>query len=256
MNKGKSNQNKFKKVINIHSINLNLKIYSLYWILIGFTIVLGTFFQIIFYIKPKDINRFILGINFLKIHNFLFPLLFNFLFFFWILYIFYANATLRLEFRRSVFLYLKKLRCCFFFTNITLYILYHFILDRVIFPVRTRTGFKMSKEIIQVMFSGALISHLDYISHEFLTAKINIELMNYISYICHFFHYHNIYIIFWSSWVFCNLTELFISYFICIIYISFIHFCSIDKLFLVLIDFSNHNQKKRNILYGRNDIYY
>ncbi len=53
---------------------------------------------------------------------------------------------------------------------------------------------------------------------------------------------------FWSSWVFNSLTELFTSYLISIFYIIFVHFCSIDDLILILIDFSNNPQKKRNMI--------
>ena len=246
-----------KKIdININYIELEPKIYFLYWILIGFTIIIGFFFKIIFYIDSKNVSKFILGISFLRNHNFIFPLLLNFLFLLWLKYIFKSIKLLNYEYKRSFLLFLKQLKCCYFFTNLTLYILYHLILDHIYLSVISKTGFRLSKNILKVMFSGAIINHIESISNQFYSARINIVLMNYVYYLCYFLLYHNIYIIFWSSWVFNSLTELFSSYLISIFYIIFIHFCSIDDLFLTLIDFSNNQQKKRNMIYGRNEIYY
>jgi hypothetical protein len=97
------------------------------------------------------------------------------------------------------------------------------------------------------MFSGAIINNIESISNEFYSAKINMVLMNYISYFCYFLLYHNIYLILWSSWVFNSLTELFTSHLISIFYIIFVYFCSINDLILILIDFSNNPQKKKEI---------
>ena len=165
------------------------------------------------------------------------------------------SCLLKILLLSYLILYIVNLLVCIL-KNISLYILYHLILDQIYYSVISKTGFRLSKNILKVMFSGAIINNIESISNEFYSAKINIVLMNYVSYFCYFLLYHNIYIIFWSSWIFNSLTELFTSYLISIFYIIFVHFCSIDDLFLTLIDFSNNQQKKRNMIYGRNEIYY
>ena len=246
-----------KKIdININYIELEPKIYFLYWILIGFTIIIGFFLKIIFFIDSKNVSNFILGISFLRNHNFIFPLILNFVFLLWLNYIFRSIKLLNYEHKRSFLLFLKQIRFCYLFTNLTLYILYHLILEQIHYSLISKTGFRLSTNILKVMFSGAIINNIKSISNEFYSAKINIVLMNYISYFCYFLLFHNIYLILWSSWVFNSLTELFTSYLISIFYIIFVHFCLIDDLILKLIDFSNNPQKKRNMIYGRNEIYY
>ena len=60
MREKEKSQSYEKKInININYIELQHRIYFLYWILIGFTIIIVFFFKIIFFIDPKNVSNFI-----------------------------------------------------------------------------------------------------------------------------------------------------------------------------------------------------
>ena len=224
-------------------IFINPSIYLIYCLLNGASIAFGCLFKLLFPMSRESIGKksILTGIPIIRQYFFVLPIILNITFFIWIIYI-YSN-----EREKSFINYMKKRRSCFFFTNLLLLILFFIIYNNVFGEIFRLYGIKLSGHILASILSGGMIVNLHY-SYYPIIEKYKYSNIIYTTYINTFLYYHNIYTIFWSAWIFHQVKELFISYFVSISFLVTIHSINIDELIWNLFDFQ-YPKKNPKILY-------
>jgi hypothetical protein len=242
--------NRPQEKINKQSINpflnkwiyVNPRIYFIYCLFNGFSILAGSILKIFFPITRETIGKksLLTGIPIIRNYYFVFPILLNLIYFIWCIYIFYKNQYIKNLNENSLFVFLKNIRGTFFFTNILLllfcYILYYF----VVLNIYRNYGFKLSGHIIASILSGGMVvnlhsTYLPFIEF-FKNGRNSNNFNNYIYYANTFLFYHSIYTVFWSAWIFHHVAELFFAYVISISFLFIAHVINVDELILNLID--------------------
>jgi len=87
--------------------------------------------------------------------------------------------------------------------------------------------------------------------------NIKKEFMFYTINACKFFMFHNIYCIFWTSWVFHRVRETIISYIFGFVFVLIINILGLDRLFLFLLDNNlpiKFSGKEKNKIYEKTEI--
>ena len=233
--------------------NTTPKIYSHYWISLGFSILFGMIMKLLFSLKREDIGKksILTGIPILRTKFFLCPTLLNLTLFIYIIYL-YNKSSLKQNYNNSIIKYLKKIRCGYLITNLILFFYFFLIYHKVFIPVFKVSKFKMSGHVFASILSGAMLIHLNITSKIFIDSNIEINNMKIFSLISKILLYHNVYVIFWSSWIFHTVVDLLLSFFFGIMSLSFIHLSNFDKLILTLMDTRIKIKKKNNFLYENN----
>ena len=241
-----------------HQIKGNLnnttpKIYFHYWIYLGISMFFGAIMKIIYSLKREVIGKksILTGIPILRTQFFLCPTLLNLILFIYIIYL-YNKSSLKQNYNNSIIKFLKKIRCGFLITNLILFFYFFLIYHKVFIPVFKVSKFKISGHVFASMLSGAMLIHLNITSKIFIDSNIEIYNMKIFSLISKFLLFHSVYVIFWSSWIFHNIIDLFLSFIIGTMSLSFIHFSNFDKLILTLIDTRIKTKKKNNFIYESN----
>lgn len=234
-------------------IYINPSIYLMYCLLIGFSILLGCFMKLILPKTRDEIGKksIITGIPIIRNNYFLGPSLLNLAYFIWCINIFYNNTSIRARHSNSLLGYLKNIRGAFFFTNIFLLIIFYVLYYYITIPIKKSYGFKLSGHTIASILSGGMIVNLHNTYEPFnklSMRKLDMKFNKYIFFINMFLYYHSIYTIFWSSWIFHNITELVFAYIISVSALVIAHSVNIDELILNLIHIYNPG-KNTVILY-------
>ena len=243
------NNNQIKK----HPIKENLnnttpKIYFQYWCYITFSMFLGIIMKIIYKLKREKIGkkRLITGIPILRNYFFFFPTIISIIFFIYLLII--CNKKLKSNYNNSLIKYLKKIRSGFIITNSILFFYFFLIYQKVFLPVKS-LNLKISGHIFAALLSGAMLIHIKYTSNIFIISNLETQIMKIFYYLTNFLLFHNVYTIFWSSWIFHKIFDLVFSLFFGILSLSFIHFSNFDKLILTLMDNRIQRKKEKNVIY-------
>ena len=230
-------------------IYVNPTIYIMYCLLNGLSLTAGCFLKLIYPISRTSIgkNSILTGIPIIRNYFFVFPILLNTIYFIWCLYKYFSNISIRTRFEKNIFQYLKTIRGAFFFTNIALLLIFYLIYFNVVLYVYKGCGFKLSGHTIASILSGGMIVNLHNTYMPFINLNIDPNFNKYISYINMFLYYHSIYTVFWSAWIFHQVTELIIAFFISVISLVLIHVINVDELILNLFD-CNYPKKNRIII--------
>jgi hypothetical protein len=264
------NQSKSRFPENINQYNSNImqnnnlkaewiyvdpSIYINYILFNGISISLGCFLKLIYPITREKVGKtsLITGIPIIRNYYFFFPFMLNLIYFIWCIRKFYSSNSIKnnYENENSVLKYLKNIRGGFFFTNILLLLTFYALYYLVVLSIYKSFGFKLSGHIIASILSGGMIVNLHNTYEPFINNYygLNPTFNKYISYANLFLYYHSIYTVFWSSWIFHQVIELILAYFISIIALFIVHVINIDELCLILIDF-NYLRKNPVILYN------
>ena len=229
------------------------KIYFHYWIYLGISMFFGAIMKIIYSLKREVIGKksILTGIPILRTQFFLCPTLLNLVLFTYLIYL-YNKSSLKQIFNNSIIKYLKKIRFGYLITNIILFFYFFLIYNKVFIPVFKVSKFKISGHVFASILSGAMLIHLNITSKIFIDSNIEIYNMKIFSLISKFLLFHSVYVIFWSSWIFHNIIDLFLSFIFGTMSLSFIHFSNFDKLILTLIDTRIKTKKKNNFIYESN----
>lgn len=234
-------------------IYVDPSIYLNYILFIGASIALGSFLKLVYPITRDKVGKksLITGIPIIRNYYFVFPFLLNLIYFFWCIWKFYGNSSIKTENENSLFKYLKNIRGAFFFTNILLLLTFYSLYYLLVLPIYKSFGFKVSGHIIASILSGGMMVNLLNTYEPFINNyfKLDQTFNKYISYANTFLYYHSIYTVFWSSWIFHKVAEIFFAYIISVFALFFVHVINIDELFLNLIDF-NYSRKNPTILYN------
>lgn len=233
--------------------NTTPKIYFHYWIYLGISMFFGAIMKIIYSLKREVIGKksILTGIPILRTQFFLCPTLLNLILFIYIIYL-YNKSSLKQNYNNSIIKFLKKIRCGFLITNLILFFYFFLIYHKVFIPVFKVSKFKISGHVFASILSGAMLIHLNITSKIFIDSNIEIYNMKIFSLISKFLLFHSVYVIFWSSWIFHNIIDLFLSFIFGTMSLSFIHFSNFDKLILTLIDTRIKTKKKKNFIYESN----
>ena len=231
-------------------IYVNPSIYLIYCLLNGISLILGCLFKLINPITREMVGKksILTGIPIIRNNYFVFPLILNFSYIIWCIYIYYSNVNIRTRYGKNLIYYLKKIRGCFMFTNITLLLLFYVLYKGVYEPIYKTYLLRISGHILASIFSGGMIVNLHHTYEPFLQMKLGGNFSNIIFYCNMFLYYHSIYTIFWSSWIFHQVAELIISFIISISFLVLVHVINIDELTLNVFDFS-YPSKSPKILY-------
>ena len=84
-----------------------------------------------------------------------------------------------------------------------------------------------------------MIVNLHNTYEPFIRMKISPNFNKYISYANMFLYYHSIYTVFWSAWIFHQVSELILAFLISVSSLVLVHVANADELFLNLIDCNN-----------------
>ena len=234
-------------------IYVDPSIYITYIFLNGVSITMGCFLKLIYPLTREKIGKksLITGIPIIRNYYFVFPILLNLIYFLWCIWKYYTNTSIKTENENSLLKYLKNIRGAFFFTNILLLLTFYALYYLVVLDIYKSLGFKLSGHIIASILSGGMIVNLHNTYEPFIINYFRLDqsFNKFISYANMFLYYHSIYTIFWSAWIFHQVIELFLAYFISIFALVIVHVINIDELCLNLIDFNN-SKKNPIILYN------
>ena len=219
-------------------IYVNPSIYIMYCLLIGMSIVAGCFLKLLFPISRDSIGKksILTGIPIIRNNYFVLPSFLNLIYFIFCIYIYFTNTSIRARYERNIFKFLKEIRGAFFFTNVLLLIIFYVLYYLVVLSAYKKYGFKLSGHVIASVLSGGMIVNLHNTYEPFINLKIAPNFNKYISYVNMFIYYHGIYTLFWTAWIFHQVKELILAYFISIIFLVIAHVINVDELFLNLID--------------------
>ena len=231
-------------------IYVNPSIYLIYCLLNGISLILGCLLKLIKPITRETIGKksILTGIPIIRNNYFVFPFILNSLYFIWCIYIYYSNTNIRMRFGKNLMEYLKNIRGCFMFTNITLLLLFYSLYYGVYEPIYKNYLLRISGHILASILSGGMIVNLHHTYEPFLQMKVGGNFSNIIFCCNMFLYYHSIYTIFWSSWIFHQVTELIISFIISVSFLFLVHVVNVDELMLSLFDL-NYQSRSPNILY-------
>ena len=239
------------KIIEIYQkkefIYDNPSIYLIYCLLNGISLTFGCLLKLVMPITRETIGKtsILTGIPIIRNYYFVFPIILNFSYFIWCIYIFYSNTDIRKKFGKNLMEYLKNIRGCYMFTNIALLLLFYEFYYRIYENIYKEYSLKISGHILASILSGGMIINLHHTYEPFLKVKLGGNFSNIIFYCNMFLYYHSIYTIFWSSWIFHQVTELIISFIISVSFLVLVNVVNVDELILNLFDFS----RKTIILY-------
>lgn len=223
------------------------------------TIIL--FGQIAKRIKTFDRNAIgkvslITGIPIIRQRFFLIPLMMNILFLILLIYYFNNDNDIQVKHSRSLLKYLKAMKCGCFFSNWYNFICFYICYHKLILPISTSSGWKISGHVIAISLSSNIMLNIHHICEDLLDNypnTKNIHLTQYTIFAIRFLLAHSLYTLFWTAWIFHAIRDLVLSLIISAIYIFLLKYCFIDYLILRLITKSLSRQiKEKNIMWSNN----
>jgi hypothetical protein len=222
--------------LNIRKIKVNLETFYNYTLLAGLAVLLGSFCQIIFPIHRLTVGKFsiLTGLPFLRNNFFFFPVSLSILALIWCVDTYFREKEIKEKMENCLIKYLRKINFAFIASNILSFGIFYFIYYTLYLPLMNDSGFKLSGHVLACIFSSYMLTNLKNICEMFRNQNIRRKMMTYVTNICTFLLYHNIYTIFWTCWIFHSVKESVFSYIFSFIFVIILHFIKIDRTLLIL----------------------
>ena len=239
------------KRYKIRSLKFSLtKIFN-YSVYVALTILIGGMAQLI-YSPSRDIigkSSILTGLPIIRNYFFLFPLLLSLSAFIWTI-VNFREPEISKSSEHSLFRFLIKIKLAYLVTNSVLWVFFYFVYYQAYIPLWKSHEFKLSGHVLACLFSGGILTNIQQLCEMFKNENIKRDLMQYTINACKFFLFHNLYCIFWTSWVFHKIRETVISFFLGLIAVVIINSLGLDRL--VVFIFSSRpkkvfNGKQKNI---------
>ncbi len=222
------NKKKIKEILRFY--------YLLYCLSVALSIILGLIFKIISP-NPYDLikkNNFITGIPVLREYFIFVSFILSLIYFIFSISLFYCNKNIKNTFS-NLYDYEIDINSCFIFSNTFLYVTLVLVHSFVYGPIDARTGFRLSGHTAAVLLSGIILIHIHFCYQLFMKLKI-MRIFNFLyRLVVIFLICHNIYLLFWTTYVFHSGREVIFSYLINIIFILIVKMVKIDYYCLVFV---------------------
>ena len=242
-----------RRVKNIPKVEIEFKLYQKYVLAMSLSILLGVLCSLIVKVDKESYNKNSIkyGIPFIRSYFFLLPLLLNILFCAWLIFIYSSDLSIQSEYNKNIFKYIKRVKGGLMITNFIILLTFYLIFYQFFDVLYHKGIIRLSGHVLASILSGAILINVKYISDLFKSKAINTQLMNYFSYACLGLLLHNIYSIFWTSFIFHKRKESMFSLMISIIVLVIIPKLNLDKVIILLFDFRIPVRKEKNTIYPR-----
>ena len=225
-------------------IKNDLKHYINYFLKLGVVIIIGQILKMIYPLSQKSVGKtsILTGIYFLRAYYLVAPIIMMIVTLTQILFI-KNNFYNEILFQR----FIKKMNFGFLMTNISLITIFYLLYYTLYIPYAEYSEFKISGHVLAASITGSAILNVRYLSQQLYNHKLYRSMMKIISHICTFLLIHNIYTTIWTVWIYHNLREVVVSYFISITYIFIIYLLDIDRLIINLL-YPQILHKEKNLI--------
>ena len=242
-----------KREKNIPKVEIEFKLYQKYILAMSFSILLGVFCSLIVKVDKDNYNKNSIkyGIPFIRSYFFFFPLLLNFLFSAWLIFIYSSDLSIQSEYNKNIFKYIKRVKGGLMITNFIILMTFYLIFYQFFEVLHSKGIIRLSGHVLASMLSGAIVINVKYISDLFKAKVINTQLMNYFSFACLGLLLHNIYSIFWTAFIFHQRNESILALIISIVVLIIIPKLNFDKVIFNLFDFKIPVRKEKNMIYPK-----